>query len=107
MKQNVNGQKGFTAAAMVLSVMFGAAVSTYFIDQVAHNHAGVVTKIINAEKYSRANLYNMSQDRHAGEFKAMVAKCQTTAGIASLGEGGLVACKNVHYVNTQLLGNYS
>lgn len=98
----MNNQTGFTAAAMVVSMLIGTGLSTYFLDQVAHNHAGIVTKYINAEKYGTANLYNLSQD-HPARFQAAVTQCQTAAGIKSMGR---VACGNVHYVNTQLLGNY-
>jgi hypothetical protein len=99
---NNYNQKGFTTAAMVVSMLMGTAVSTYFLDQVAHNRAGIVTKIVNAEKYGTSNLYSLSQDRPA-RFQAVVEKCQTPAGIKRMGR---VACANVRYVNVQLLGNY-
>ena len=104
MKQNTNGQKGFTAALIVISMMAGTALGTYVVYQVQHNKAGLVTKYINAEKYSRTNLYELDQHSKA-KFKAMVTECQTRAGV----KGGLPAsvCRNVHYVNTQLLGHYS
>lgn len=103
MEQNANnGQKGFTAAAMVISMFIGAALGTIVLDQVQSNQAGVLTRYINAEKYGTANLYSLSQDRPA-RFQAVVEKCQTPAGIKSMGR---VACSNVRYVNVQLLGNY-
>ncbi|MBU2717859.1 hypothetical protein HF563_00295 [Acidithiobacillus ferridurans] len=99
---NNHNQKGFTAAAMVVSMFIGTGLSTIVLDQVAHNKAGVLTKYINAEKYGTSNLYSLSQD-HPVRFQAVVAKCQTPAGIQDVGR---VACENVHYVNAQLLGNY-
>jgi len=99
MKSN---QQGFTAAAMVVSMFIGAALGTIVLDQVQSNQAGVLTKYINAEKYGTTNLYSLSQD-HPARFQAVVAKCQTPAGIRDVGR---VACENVHYVNVQLLGNY-
>ena len=98
----MKSEKGFTAAAMVVSMLVGTALSTYVLDQVQHNKAGVLTQYINAEKYGTANLYSLSQD-HPARFQAAVTQCQTAAGIKSMGR---VACGNVHYVNTQLLGNY-
>ncbi|MCR2831012.1 hypothetical protein NR402_12075 [Acidithiobacillus ferrooxidans] len=99
MKSN---QKGFTAALMVVSMLIGTGIGTYVLYQVAHNKAGIISQYINAERYSRSNLYGMDQHDKA-QFQAVVAKCQTPAGIQNMGQ---VACGNVRYVNTQLLGNY-
>lgn len=98
----MNNQKGFTAAAMMVSMLIGTALGTVVLDQVQNNKAGLLTTYINAEKYSASNLYSLSQD-HPARFQAMAQKCQTQAGIESMGQ---IACKNVYYVNTQLLGNY-
>ena len=99
----MNNQQGFTAAAMAVSMLIGTALGTVVLDQVQNNKAGVLTKLINAEKYGQANLYSLSQD-HPTRFQAIVTKCQTQNGILSMGR---VACKNVNYVNVQLLGNYN
>jgi hypothetical protein len=99
MKSN---QKGFTAAIMVISMLIGTGIGTYILYQVANNKAGVISKYINAERYSRSNLYALGQHSNA-QFRAVVAQCQTPAGIKSMGR---VACANAHYVNAQLLGNY-
>jgi hypothetical protein len=103
MKQNANGQKGFTAALMVISMLMGAGLGTYVLYQVAHNKAGIITKYINHEKYSRTNLAALHTDTPA-KFKAVMARCQTPAGIKNMGRA---ACTNARWVNTQLLGNYS
>ena len=99
MKSN---QKGFTAALMVISMLIGTGLGTYVLYQVAHDKAGIITKYIDSVKYSRDNLYGMDQHSKA-QFQAVVAQCQTPAGIRNMGR---VACENAHYVNVQLLGNY-
>ena len=99
----MNNQKGFTAAAMAVSMLIGTALGTVVLDQVQSNKAGVLTKLVNAEKYGQANLYSLSQDNPV-KFQAVVTKCRTPAGIESMGR---VACENVNYVNVQLLGNYN
>lgn len=98
MKQNTNGQKGFTAALMVISMMAGTAMGTYIVYQVEHNKAGVLSEYINHEKYSKTEIYNLHHVNPV-EFKAMVTACAVT------GSPGARECANVHYVNTQLLGN--
>lgn len=107
MKQDTNmniGQKGFTAALLVISMMAGTAMGTYVVYQVAHNKAGVLSQYINHEKYSRTNLYSLYHDNKV-KFKAMVAGCQAQTGV----KAGLPAgvCRDVVFVNQQLLGNYS
>ena len=97
-----SNQKGFTAALMVISMLIGTGIGTYVLYQVAHNKAGVISKYIDSVKYSRDNLYGLDQHDKA-KFQAAVVKCQTPAGIQSMGQA---ACANVHYVNTQFLGNY-
>ena len=98
----MSNQKGFTAALMVVSMLIGTGLGTYVLYQVAHNKAGIVSKYINAERYSRSNLYGLDQHNKA-QFQAVVAQCQTPAGIQDMGQ---VACGNARWVNRQLLGNY-
>ena len=105
MKQHTNnGQKGFTAALLVVSMMLASAAGTYVIYQVQHNKAGVLSAYVDSVKYSKDNLYSESQD-HPAAFQKVVQECQTQAGV----KGGLpaIVCHNVQYVNRQLLGNYS
>ncbi|MHB8224151.1 hypothetical protein [Acidithiobacillus sp.] len=105
MKQNGNnGQKGFTAALMVLSMIISTGIGTYVLYQAEHGKAGILSAYVDSVKYSKDNLYSESQD-HPVAFKKVLQECQTPAGV----KGGLPAsvCHNVHYVNTQLLGNYS
>lgn len=104
MKQNGNNEKGFTAALMVLSMMISTGVGTYVLYQVQHGKAGILSAYVDSVKYSKDNLYSESQD-HPASFKKVLQECQTQAGV----KGGLPAsvCRNVHYVNTQLLGHYS
>ena len=97
-----NNQKGFTAAAMVISMLIGTGLGTYVLYQVAHNKAGIITTYINAERYSKVNLDGLHHDAPA-KFKAVLTECQTPAGIKTMGQ---VACGNARWVNRQLLGNY-
>lgn len=95
-------QKGFTAALMVISMLIGTGLGTYVLYQVAHNKAGIISKYIDSVKYSKDNLYGLDQ-HHKAKFQAVVAQCQTPAGIQDMGR---VACANAYWVNRQLLGNY-
>ena len=99
-----SGQKGFTAALLVVSMMISTGVGTYVLWQVQHNKAGILSTYVDSVKYSKDNLYSESQD-HPVAFKKMVQECQAQTGV----KGGLPAsvCHNARYVNTQLLGNYS
>ena len=97
----MSNQKGFTAALMVVSMLIGTGLGTYVLYQVAHNKAGIISMYIDSVKYSRDNLYGLDQHNKA-KFQAVVAQCRTPAGIRNMGRA---ACANVHYVNTQLLGN--
>lgn len=106
MKQKNHQQKGFTAALLVVSMMIATTAGTYIMYQAQHGKAGILSAYVNSVKFSNSNLYNMSK-KHPAQFQAVLAKCQTAAGIESMGEGGVSACRNAHYVNVQLLGHYS
>lgn len=100
MKHNANGQKGFTAALMAVSMLAGTGLGPYMVYRVEHNKAGVLSEYINHEKYSKTEIYNLHHVNPV-KFKAMVTACAVT------GAPGPKECANVHYVNAQLLGHYS
>ena len=105
MKQkNTNGQRGFTAALLVVSMMLASAAGTYVMWQVQHNKAGVLSAYVDSVKYSRSNLYSESQG-HPIAFKKILQECQVQA--EAKGDLPAIVCRNAHYVNVQLLGHYS